>query len=72
MIATTADKVVQMPKKRQQTPKTKLAYLSADQLERVLRAAKEHGPREHCMFCSGWRTVHGQAKSQISVSRTSI
>jgi type 1 fimbriae regulatory protein FimB len=64
MIAATADKVVQMPKKRQQTPKTKLAYLSADQLERVLRAAKEYGPREHCMFLFG--VAHGARASEIA------
>lgn len=64
MVAATSGKVVRMPNKRQQpNPRTKLAYLSADQLERVLRAAKEYGPREHCMFL--FAVAHGARASEI-------
>ena len=65
MFAATAANVVRMPRKRpQQSPKTKLAYLSADQLVRVLKAAKEHGAREHAMFL--FAVAHGARASEIA------
>lgn len=64
MFAAIAANVVRMPKKRQQHPRTKLAYLSADQLLRVLKAAKEHGTREHAMFLFG--VAHGARASEIA------
>lgn len=64
MFAATAANVVRMRKKREQSPKTKLAFLSADQLVRVLKAAKEHGAREHAMYL--FAVAHGARASEIA------
>jgi integrase len=37
--------------------RTRISYMSADQLERFLRAAKEYGAREHAMFL--FAVAHG-------------
>src|SRR4051812_5575454 len=63
MFGAIAANVVRMPSKREHKPKTTLAYLSADQLQRVLKAAKEHGAREHCMFL--FAVAHGARASEI-------
>ncbi len=64
MLAALAANVVRMPKKREQKPKTKLAYFSADELQRVLTAARDHGPREHAMFL--FASAHGARASEIA------
>jgi integrase len=42
--------VVRMPKQRAKQVRTRISYMTSEQLERFLRAAKEHGSREHAMF----------------------
>src|SRR5260370_1398829 len=42
--------VVRMPKQRANRVRTRISYMTADQLDRFLKAAKEYGPREHAMF----------------------
>ena len=42
--------VVRMPRQRSKQVRTRISYMSAEQLDRFLRAAKEYGPREHAMF----------------------
>jgi len=55
--------VVRMPKKRGKQVRTRISYMSNEQLERFLRAAKEYGPREHAMFL--FAVAHGARASEI-------
>jgi hypothetical protein len=42
--------VVRMPKQRAKQVRTRISYMTSEQLERFLKAAKEYGPREkHCL-----------------------
>lgn len=50
-------------------PRTRIAYLNEQQLERFLRAAKEHGLREHAMFL--FAVAHGARASEIANLRIS-
>lgn len=43
--------------------RTRISYMTSEQLERFLKAAKEHGPREHAMFLFG--VAHGARASEI-------
>jgi len=52
-----------MPKKRGKQVRTRISYMSNEQLERFLRAAKEYGPREHAMFL--FAVAHGARASEI-------
>jgi len=49
--------VVRMPKHRARQLRTRISYMSSEQLERFLRAAKEYGPRNHAMFL--FAVAHG-------------
>ena len=49
--------VVRMPKQRMRQVRTRISYMTAEQLDRFLRAAKEYGPREHAMFL--FAVAHG-------------
>lgn len=55
--------VVRMPKQRAKQVRTRISYMTSEQLERFLRAAKEHGPREHAMFL--FAVAHGARASEI-------
>lgn len=55
--------VVRMPKQRAKQVRTRISYLTAEQLERFLKAAKEHGPREHAMFL--FAVAHGARAQEI-------
>jgi len=55
--------VVRMPKKRSKQVRTRISYMSDEQLERFLRAAKEYGTREHAMFL--FAVAHGARASEI-------
>src|SRR5215472_8035750 len=55
--------VVRMPKQREQQVRTRISYMTSEQLERFLRAAKEYGPREHAMFL--FAVAHGARASEI-------
>lgn len=43
--------------------RTRISYMTAEQLNRFLKAAKEYGPREHAMFLFG--VAHGARASEI-------
>jgi hypothetical protein len=49
--------VIRMPKQRAKQLRSCISYLSSEQLERFLQAAKEYGPREHAMFL--FAVAHG-------------
>jgi hypothetical protein len=55
--------VVRMPKLRARQVRTRISYMTSEQLERFLRAAKEHGPREHAMFL--FAVAHGAVGHQL-------
>jgi len=55
--------VVRMPKQRAKQVRTRISYMTAEQLERFLKAAKEYGPREHAMFL--FAVAHGARASEI-------
>jgi len=56
--------VVRMPKQRAQRVRSRISYLSSEQLERVLEAAKAYGPREHAMFL--FAVAHGARAQEIA------
>ena len=55
--------VVRMPKQRSKTVRTRISYMTAEQLDRFLKAAKEYGPREHAMFL--FAVAHGARAQEI-------
>ena len=55
--------VVRMPRQRSRQVRTRISYMSAEQLERFLKAAREYGPREHAMFL--FAVAHGARASEI-------
>ena len=55
--------VVRMPRQRAKRVRMRISYMTAEQLERFLRAAKEYGPREHAMFL--FAVAHGARASEI-------
>jgi len=64
----TAD-VIQMPRKRAKQHRTRISYLSPDQLDRFLKSAKGHGVREHAMFLCA--VSHGLRAQEICNLRIS-
>src|SRR5712692_8393359 len=61
--------VVRMPKQRTKQVRSRISYMSNEQLERFLKAAKEFGPREHAMFL--FAVAHGARASEICNLRLS-
>src|SRR5690348_6061533 len=61
--------VVRMPKQRTKQVRTRISYMTSEQLERFLRAAKEYGPREHAMFL--FAVAHGARAQEIANLRIS-
>ncbi len=61
--------VVRMPKQREKLVRSRISYMSSEQLERFLEAAKEYGPREHAMFL--FAVAHGARASEIANLRIS-
>ena len=61
--------VVRMPKQRSKRVRTRISYMSSDQLQRFLHAAKEYGPREHAMFL--FAVAHGARAQEICNLRIS-
>jgi len=55
--------VVRMPTKRTKQVRTRISYMTSEQLERFLKAAKEHSPREHAMFL--FAVAHGARAQEI-------
>src|ERR1700761_6643411 len=61
--------LVRMPKQRAKQVRSRISYLSNEQLERFLQAAKEYGPREHAMFL--FAVAHGARAQEICNLRLS-
>src|SRR6202162_189081 len=61
--------VVRMRKQRGKRVRTRISYMTSEQLERFLRAAKEFGPREHAMFL--FAVAHGARAQEIANLRLS-
>jgi integrase/recombinase XerD len=61
--------VIRMPKQRARQVRSRISYLSNEQLQRVLEAAKEYGPREHAMFL--FAVAHGARAQEIANLRLS-
>jgi integrase len=61
--------VVRMPRPRASQVRSRVSYMDNAQLEAFLRAAKEHGPREHAMFL--FAVAHGARASEICNLRIS-
>jgi integrase/recombinase XerD len=56
--------VVRMPKQRAKQVRSRISYMTGEQLERFLQAAKEYGPREHAMFL--FAVAHGARAQEIA------
>jgi len=61
--------VVRMPRKREKQVRTRISYMTPEQLDRFLRAAKEYGKREHAMFL--FAVAHGARAQEICNLRLS-
>jgi integrase/recombinase XerD len=61
--------VIRMPKQRARQVRSRISYLSNEQLQRVLEAANEYGPREHAMFL--FAVAHGARAQEIANLRLS-
>src|SRR5260370_1244230 len=61
--------VDRMPKKRAKQVRSRISYMTSEQLERFLKAAKEHSPREHAMFL--FAVAHGARAQEIANLRVS-
>jgi integrase len=64
MTPSTLRNVTMMPRKRAKQVRSRISYLSSEQLERFLTAAKEYGPREHAMFL--FAVAHGARAQEIA------
>ncbi len=56
--------VVRMPKQRAKQVRSRISYMTGEQLQRFLEAAKEYGPREHAMFL--FAVAHGARAQEIA------
>src|SRR6202163_888432 len=63
------ENVVRIPKQRAKQIRSRISYMSNEQLERFLQAAKEHGRREHGMFL--FAVAHGARAQEIANLRIS-
>jgi len=57
------------PKQRAKQVRTRISYMTAEQLQRFLTAAKAYGPREHAMFL--FAVAHGARAQEIANLRIS-
>jgi type 1 fimbriae regulatory protein FimB len=64
-----ATNLIPMRKPRARQVRARISYMDNEQLERFLRVAKEHGPREHAMFL--FAVAHGARASEICNLRMS-
>lgn len=55
--------VVRMPRERAKQVRTRISYMTSEQLDRFLKAAKEYGPREHAMFL--FAVAHGARAQEV-------
>jgi integrase/recombinase XerD len=56
--------VVRLPKQRAKRVRSRISYLSSEQLKRFLETAKAYGPREHAMFL--FAVAHGARAQEIA------
>src|SRR3977135_3653449 len=56
--------LIRIPKQRAKQVRSRISYLSNEQLERFLQAAKEYGSREHAMFL--FAVAHGARAQEIA------
>src|SRR6516165_12460887 len=61
--------VVRKPSERVKQVRTRISYMTPEQLDRFLRAAKEYGLREHAMFL--FAVAHGARAQEICNLRIS-
>lgn len=61
--------VIPMRKPRERQVRSRISFMTNEQLESFLRAAKEHGAREHAMFL--FAVAHGARASEICNLRIS-
>ena len=61
-----ATNVIELPRAPQRVKqvRTRISYMTSEQLECFLRAAKEYGPREHAMFL--FAVAHGARAQEIA------
>jgi integrase/recombinase XerD len=64
MTPSVARNLIRMPKQRTKQVRSRISYLTGEQLEHFLRTAKEHGPREHAMFLFAF--AHGARAQEIA------
>src|ERR1700680_2320958 len=69
MTPSIARNLVRMPKQRAKQVRSRIFYLSNEQLERFLQVAKEYGSREHAMFL--FAVAHGARAQEICNLRIS-
>jgi integrase len=69
MTPSIARNLITMPKERAKRVRTRISYMSDEQLERFLQAAKEYGAREHAMFL--FAVAHGARISEVCNLRMS-
>jgi integrase/recombinase XerD len=63
MTPSIARNLIRMPKERAKRVRSRISYLSSEQLERFLQAAKEYGAREHAMFL--FAVAHGARIQEV-------
>lgn len=68
-VALQSSNLIRMPKQRSKQVRSRISYMDNAQLEGFLKAAKEHGPREHAMFL--FAVAHGARASEICNLRIS-
>ena len=61
--------VIRITKKRSQQVRARISYMTSEQLQRFLEAAKEYGAREHAMFL--FAVAHGARAQEICNLRIS-
>jgi integrase/recombinase XerD len=61
--------VIRIPKPRAKQVRTRISYMTSEQLQRFLAAAKDFGPREHAMFL--FAVAHGARAQEICNLRLS-
>jgi integrase len=61
--------VIRIPTKRAKRVRTRISYMTGEQLQRFLQAAKEYGAREHAMFL--FAVAHGARAQEICNLRLS-
>src|ERR1700730_3501739 len=64
MTPSIARNLIKMPKQCAKQVRSRISYMTGEQLERFLQIAKKHGPREHAMFL--FAVAHGARAQEIA------